>query len=109
MNELVLKLQYNYLTKLIDRIYKIIPLKEENSPTIRVYMRSLISEMLSNSELINSLDYDSRLMIIISILNSVIDSDDHNKYRKDIFKCINYIEQLKRVIQRELSKCEKRG
>ena len=33
MTELVLRLQYNYLCKLIDRIYKIIPLKEENIET----------------------------------------------------------------------------
>ena len=109
MTELVLRLQYSYLCKLIDRIYKIIPLKEECSDSIETYVDGLIAEILGNSELINSIDYDARVMIIVSTLRSVVKCDEHSKYRKNVFKCIRYIEQLKDTVSEELSKCVNNG
>lgn len=109
MTELVLRLQYNYLCKLVDRIYKIIPLKEENVDTIGSYIENLIEEIMGNAELINSIDYDSRVMIITSTLCSVTNSNDHDAYKRSVFKCIRYIEQLKDKVSEELSKCVMRG
>ena len=109
MTELVLRLQYNYLCKLIDRIYKIIPLKEENVETVESYIENIIDEIMGNSELIKSIDCDARIMIITSTLYSVIGANEHDVYKRSVFKCIRYIEQLKDRVSEELSKCVERG
>lgn len=109
MTELVLRLQYNYLCKLIDRIYKIIPLKEDNIETVGSYIENIIEEILGNAELINSINYDSRVMIITSTLYSIIGATEHDIYKRSVFKCIRYIEQLKDTVSEELSKCVERG
>ena len=109
MTELVLRLQYNYLCKLIDRIYKIIPLKEENIKTVGSYIENIIDEIMGNAELINSIDCDPRVMIITSTLYSIVGETDHSTYKRSVFKCIRYIEQLRDTVSEELEKCAMRG
>lgn len=109
MTELVLRLQYNYLCKLIDRIYKIIPLKEENVDSVGSYIENIVEEIMGNAELINSIDYDSRIMIVTSTLYSIIDATEHGTYKRSVFKCIRYVEQLKDKVSEELSRCVMRG
>lgn len=109
MTELVLRLQYNYLCKLIDRIYKIIPLKEENVETVESYIRNITDEIMGNAELINSIDCDPRVMIITSTLFSIVGETEHGAYKRSVFKCIRYIEQLKDKVSEELTRCEMRG
>lgn len=109
MTELVLRLQYNYLCKLIDRIYKIIPLKEENIETVGSYIENIIDEIMGNAELINSIDCDPRVMIITSTLCSIVGETDHGTYKRSVFKCIRYIEQLRDTVSEELEKCAMRG
>lgn len=109
MTELVLRLQFNYLSKLIDRIYKIIPLKEEKIQTVNSYIDSIMDEVMGNADLINSIDCDPRVMIIVSTLSSIKNTEEHDVYKRSVFKCIRYVEQLRDVVSEEISKCEMRG
>ena len=88
------KLEQEYLNKLIGRVYKIIPLKEEDSKYVDVYINALVEELIANAHLMRNLKYDSRIMIVSSTLKSTIYCTNHSEYKSAVFKCIKYIEQL---------------
>ena len=62
---------YNYLSRLIDKLFKIIPLKEVHSPTIDTYIEDLIFELRGNEEVFEETEYNPKLIDIISILEAV--------------------------------------
>ena len=85
------KLEQEYLNKLIGRVYKIIPLKEENSQYVDVYINGLVDELIANSRLMRAFNYDSRIMIVSSTLKSTVYCTNHSEYKSAVFKCIKYI------------------
>ena len=42
---------YNYMARLVDKLFKIIPLKEAHSPTVDTYIEDLIFEISGNKEI----------------------------------------------------------
>lgn len=85
----------NYINKLIDKFYKIIPLKESNCVTTNVYIDGLIIEISGFQEFIEHLNYDARILTILNILNYIQNNElSHYEYRRQIFKCINFIKQI---------------
>lgn len=86
---------YNYLSRLVDKLFKIIPLKEVGSPTVDTYIEDLIFELSGNNEVFVETEYNPKLVDIISILEAVKNEDmNHKEYRRSIFKCITITEQL---------------
>lgn len=90
-------LHYNYLNNLINRVFKILPLKEENSPTVQTYIVSLLSELTGNKELIAVVNNDSRYETILSNLQSLV--TEQEIYRTIVFNTINLIVQMKDELQ----------
>jgi hypothetical protein len=81
---------YNYLSHLINQIYKILPMAEEHNPNIYTYISSLIREVLGSSELLSELDYDGTLLRVLSILEYwSFNTEPIVILRKDIFKAIS--------------------
>lgn len=97
------KLEAEYLNKLIGRVYKIIPLKEEDSKYVDVYINGLVEELIANSRLMRDFNYDSRLMIVSSTLKSTVYCTNHSEYKSAVFKCIKYIEQLIEVVRGDVN------
>jgi hypothetical protein len=89
----------NYLRKLIDKFFKIIPLKEENSPTVDDYMESLILELIGAQDLVSVLNYNPQLLTLISTLRGLMLNDEN--YRSEIFKCIQIVKSLERTARTE--------
>jgi len=90
---------FNYLTRLVDKLFKIIPLKEIHSPTIDTYIEDLIFELCGNNEVFAETEYNPKLIDIISILESIKNEDmSHKEYRRSVFKCISITEQLKEYV-----------
>ena len=94
MTKEVLCLEKEYLEKLIGRLYKIIPLKEENSQYVDIYINGLSAELVGNARLMRNFKYDSRIMIVSSTLKSIVYCNEHSEYKSAVFKCIKYVEQL---------------
>ena len=86
---------YNYLSRLVDKLFKIIPLKEVHSPTIETYIEDLIFELSGNNDVFAETEYNPKLIDIISILEAIKNEDmSHKEYRRSVFKCISITEQL---------------
>lgn len=92
-NELVCK----QIKDLINRFYKILPIKESGEPTLKQYQSSLLREMLGFQSLIVALKYDDRYMSLLSILQYMIEFDpDVDLVRSDVFKAINILKSLQK-------------
>lgn len=95
---------YNFLSRLVDKLFKIIPLKENHSATVTTYIEDLIYELSGNNELFEVSNYNPKILDIICTLESVKDENmSHAEYRRSIFKCITITRQLKEHISDEVS------
>lgn len=85
----------NYLKILISKIFKILPMKEQNITTVNVHIDSLLTELVGYKDLFEFVKNDARLLTVICILRALLDSDvPHSVYKREVFKCIKCIEQL---------------
>lgn len=90
----------NYMKLLINKIYKILPLKEEYSPTVSAYIESLLMEMTGNSKLIPALQNSGRYIAVINTIEALKECEDVRVCRREVFKCISDIEKLSRAFER---------
>lgn len=78
----------NYKSRLIDRIFKILWLKEQVCDTTDTYIESLIYELYGiNILFINNGNFIS----LIGLLEMIKVETCHSKYKQKIFQCINDI------------------
>lgn len=95
--ELSNELVYEQIKDLVNRFYKILPIKESGAPTLKQYQSSLLREMLGFQSLIVALKYDDRYMSLLSILQYMIEFDpDVDLVRSDVFKAINILKSLQK-------------
>ena len=82
---------------LVNRFYKILPIKESGEATLKQYQLSLLREMLGCQSLIVAFGYDDRYLSLLSILQYMIDYDpDVNAVRSDVFRAINILKSLQK-------------
>ena len=89
----------NYLYALVNRFYKILPMKESGEPTLSKYISSLKREMIGCLDLINGLNDDGRFLTLLASLEYLERhhmNDDVSTVRSEIFRCIGVIKQLRR-------------
>lgn len=92
-NSIPVNLHISYMDKLISRVFKILPLKEEKSDTVEAYITSLLYELTGNKELIIYLNNDSRYEAILSNLQKLLSQDEN--YRTIVFNTITLITQIR--------------
>lgn len=80
-----------YLSSIKNKIYKLLPLREENLEWDK-YLYSLQIELTGFNELFSN-KYD--LISIISKLEGLHDLDNFVLYRRTIFECLNSIDDLR--------------
>lgn len=80
-----------YKKSVVNRVYAILPMKEEGVATIPDYIYSLNRELVEAADIF---DHCERLLSVICILQSLIDEDDHKLYRKEVLNCCNTIVNL---------------
>lgn len=83
-----------YFSKLVGRVFKIIPMQEEKCTTLEEYTKSLIREIIGISELFSS----DELLVVVGVLNG-LDYSNHKILRSDIFKAIDMIHKIKDSIK----------
>ena len=88
----------NYLDYLVNKIFKILCMKEENCTTLKSYLESLQRELIGNQELVKELKNDPNFIVLLNTLQYFIAYGDTSQkvYKKEVFKCINIIKQLKK-------------
>lgn len=83
-----------YLSKLIGRVFKIIPMSEEECETLDSYVDSLVREILGNSKIF----LGDELFSICGTLKG-LNFDSHKQLKSDIFKAIALIDKTKERVK----------
>jgi len=93
------QLLVNYFNSLVDRFFKIVPIREENDETLPVYMHSLQVELMGCCGFIPELSEDSSYLTLLSILQYLIEHPecDFKMVRREAFRAIGICKQLKRA------------
>ncbi|WP_090739295.1 hypothetical protein [Paenibacillus sp. Mc5Re-14] len=79
-----------YLSKLINRVFKIIPMNEEQVATLEPYVDSLIREVVGNSKVF----LGEELLLVCGTLKG-LDYSNHRLLKSDVFKVIDVIVRAK--------------
>lgn len=87
----------NYLRNLVNLFYKILPLRENEQPTLGTYMQSLQVELIGCKSLITALHEDSMFLSLLSILQYLIDDQNGevSVYKREVFKAISICNKLR--------------
>lgn len=86
----------NYIRSLVNQFFKILPIRENEEPTLTEYMKNLQIELLGNKGLIVKLENDPQYLTLISILQYMIQNDcDVPTTRSQVFKAISICNRLK--------------
>ena len=82
-----------YKSSLIDRIFKLLPLKEEDCETIDQYIDSLNHELAGMAS--SMIQEEATVILsIIHLLNHVKVENEHKIYRRDILKCCSLMKKV---------------
>lgn len=85
----------NYFQFLVGRVWKILPMSEENNKHLKGYMESLQRELIGNMNLVEDLKYDGYFITLLNKIEFLISEEyNHEVMRKEIFECINIIEKI---------------
>lgn len=89
---------YNYLTLLIDKIFKILPMKENKVSTLSVYLDSLQIEIIGCMNLFPEFKDEPHFITLLSKIQFLSDSNSSNEiYKREIFNMINIVEKLQAI------------
>ena len=89
----------NYLKRLVNLFFKIIPLRENNEPTLVAYMQSLQRELIGCRDLIEYLRYDAQYLSLLAKLQWMIDNPEYRfvDFRREVFSAISICNKLRAV------------
>ena len=79
-----------YLNLLINKIYKLLPLKEEGLDWEK-YLESILIELSGLSRITGP---TPTLLCLLSKLESLYELDSFALYRKTIFECLNLVDEI---------------
>ena len=88
----------NRVKDLIGQFFKILPLRESESPTLNQYIRSLLREMLGMQSLMLEWHDDGMIMTLVNILQYLADHPecDVPVVKTEVFKAINTVKTLQK-------------
>lgn len=84
-----------YLKTLVNRFYKILPLKEDEEDSLQPYLDSLLREMLGLHDLISLLKDDDRYLTLLSMVQYFISHETSvSEVRTEVFRAISILKKL---------------
>lgn len=91
-----------YLQNLIDKVFKILPMKEEQCSTLPSYLRSLESELVGCYKLWDELADEPQFLALINVVNYLaVEEYDVAVCKREVFKAIHLVESVKKNIREE--------
>lgn len=87
-----------YLNSVVNSVFKILPLYEEQNVGVKTYIESLLFELYGLEEAV-SMEHSYEYISLLSNLESVkkeVSKDDSKKpiIKREVFKCINIIKNM---------------
>ncbi|MDF2951043.1 MAG: hypothetical protein K0S18_626 [Anaerocolumna sp.] len=84
-----------YFDFLINKTYKILPLKEECSETLIDYLESFQRELIGNKELVSILKDEPQFVSVLNTMQYLIDNEYSVKIcKKEVFKSIRILKDI---------------
>ena len=84
-----------YLKRLVNQFFKILPLREDNEPSLHEYLLSLQIEILGSMSMIPEIAGDDEFVSLASILQYMIDNDcDVKTVKREVFKAIGICKRV---------------
>lgn len=85
----------NYFKFLIGKVWKILPMSEENNIYLKEYMEGLQRELIGNMNLVEDLKYDGYFITLLNKIEYLINEDySHAICRKEVLESVSIIEKL---------------
>lgn len=85
----------NYFKFLIGRVWKILPMSEEENIYLKDYMESLQRELTGNMNLVEDLKYDGYFITLLNKIEYLINEEyTHEICRKEVLECVSIVEKL---------------
>lgn len=85
----------NYLKALINKVYKILPMTEENSETLQCYLTGLRHELVGCYQLHFELVDEPRFLTVVNIVKYLETNDyDTATCKREVFKAIRLIQNI---------------
>ena len=82
----------NYKSSLINRVWRLIPLREEKCETLVSHIERLNREL---NGMLEVSDCDHKYIIaVIHLLENAKSEDDFSLYRADIFRCCDLLQHM---------------
>lgn len=92
-----------YLESLVNNVFKVLPLYEEENVGVSIYIDSLLFEVYGLDKVVpieSSYEYLTILSTIESIKSEMEKEDSSKKViRREVFKCINIIKNMSSKIE----------
>ena len=84
-----------YFSYLIGKTFKILPLYEEESKTLRAYLKSYQRELIGNSNLLQDLETEPKFITLLSTIEYLANETyDHEVCKSEVLKCTNIIHDI---------------
>lgn len=92
----------SYLRNLINKVYKILPMREEQCETLTSYLLSLENELIGCYKLWDILNDNSQFVAVIHIVKYLSSEEyDISTCKREVFKAIHLIERINKDIVKE--------
>lgn len=104
--ELEQTLLHNYFNQLVNRFFKILPIRESEEQSLPIYVERLQRELLGCQSLIPEMRDDDLYLTLLSVLQYLIDHPTCpvREVRREVFGAINICNKLKSLYSEEESK-----
>lgn len=95
-----LSILHCYFKQLVNKFFKILPMREENEESLVVYMQSLKVELLGCQELIAPMRESADYLTLLSILQYLIDNPECKKseVKREVFRAISICNKLRSAV-----------
>ena len=85
----------NYFKFLIGRVWKILPMSEEDNIHLKVYIEGLQRELIGNMNLVEDLKYDGYFITLLNKIEFLISGEyEHDICRKEVFECVELVKKI---------------
>lgn len=93
----------NYFKNLVNRYFKILPMRENNEPSLSKYLRSLRIELIGCKGVIPELREEPDFLTLLSILEYIIENPNCpiDDIRSEVFHAISICKRLQKRAGKE--------
>jgi len=84
-----------FLKNITGKVFKILPLKEENNIGFYDYVDSILVQLIGAKNTFSELENNQDFLTVINIIQYIKNNKCSNKQcKREIFKCLNIIQKI---------------